>query len=144
MHQPLRARAIRILVFTLCFAATLFLTNCATQPRPEAHDPPGSYNMRKASNGDIYLATGAGIARIAGGGAPQLVLPFPLRLDNNLTVNSPGQIDVNGAGALLFQSSTSAGDNRIFIYQNGEARQLLVLSATASTASTIDGRIVQS
>ncbi len=44
MHQPLRARAIRILVFTLCFAATLFLTNCATQPRPEAHDPPGFWS----------------------------------------------------------------------------------------------------
>ena len=57
-----------------------------------------TYNMRKAPNGDIYFITGAGIARIAGGGAPQLVLPFPLRLDNNLTVNSPGQIDVNGAG----------------------------------------------
>ena len=59
-------------------------------------------------------------------------------------MNTPGQIDINGAGAILFQSSTSVGDNRIFLYQNGQARQLLVLSPTAATASTIEGHIVQS
>jgi len=59
-------------------------------------------------------------------------------------VNSPGQIDVNGVGSLLFQSSTSAGDNRIFTQINGQTKQLLILSPTASTASTMDGRIVQS
>jgi hypothetical protein len=103
-----------------------------------------TYNMRKAPNGDIYFVTGAGIARIVPGGVPELVLPFPLKLDNNLTVNSPGQLDINGQGALLFHSSTSAGDNRMFIWQDGQARQILVLSPSASTASTIDGRIVQS
>jgi hypothetical protein len=103
-----------------------------------------TYNMRKAPNGDIYFISGAGIARITPGGSPQLVLPFPLRLDGNLTVNSPGQLDVNSQGALLFHSSTSAGDNRFFIHENGQSRQLLVLSPTATTASTIDGRIVQS
>ena len=102
-----------------------------------------TYNMRKAPNGDIYFTSGAGIGRIVAGGAPQLVVPFPLRLDN-LTVNSPSQIDVNSQGALLFSSSTSAGDNRIFIYQNGAAKELLVFSATAPTASSIDGRIAQS
>src|SRR6185503_7088 len=45
---------------------------------------------------------------------------------------------------LLFQSSTSAGDNRIFQYQNGQTKQLLVLSATAATASAIEGHTVQS
>jgi hypothetical protein len=103
-----------------------------------------TYNIRKAPNGDIYFINGAGIARIVPGGSPQPVVPFPLRLDNNLTVNSPGQLDVNGQGALLFHSSTSAGDNRMFIYQDGRARQILVLSPSASTASSIDGRIVQS
>jgi hypothetical protein len=103
-----------------------------------------TYNMRKAPNGDLYFTCGAGIGRIAPDGGPQLMVPFPLRLEGNLTVNSPGQIDVNGAGAILFQSSTSAGDNRIFLYQNGQARQLLVLSATAATASILDGRTVQS
>jgi hypothetical protein len=103
-----------------------------------------TYNMRKAPNGDIYFTSGAGIARISGGGAPQLVVPFPLRLDNNLTVNSPSQIDVNSQGALLFSSSTSAGDNRIYIYQNGAAKEILVHSSTATTASTIEDRIAQS
>ena len=103
-----------------------------------------TYNMRKAANGDIYFTTGAGIARMVTGGAPQLIVPFPLRPDASLTVNTPGQIDINGAGTILFQSSTSAGDNRIFQYQNGQAKQLLVLSATASTASSIEGHIVQS
>src|SRR6202022_1443274 len=73
-----------------------------------------TYNMRKAPNGDIYFTNGAGIARIVPGGAPQLLGPFPLRPDATLTVNSPGQIHINGAGTILFQSSTSAGDNRIF------------------------------
>src|SRR6185369_14164939 len=103
-----------------------------------------TYNMRKSPSGDIYFTNGSGIGKIVSGGAPQLAVAFPLRLDNNLTVNTPGQIDVNGAGALLFQSSTSAGDNRIFIYQDGVPKQLLILSATAATASSIDGRIVQS
>src|SRR5262249_34160268 len=103
-----------------------------------------TYNMRKAPNGDIYFINGAGIAKIVPGGSQQAVVPFPLRTDSPLTVNSPGQLDVNGQGALLFHSSSSAGDNRMFIWQDGQAKQILVLSPTATTASTIDGRIVQS
>jgi len=103
-----------------------------------------TYNIRKAPNGDIYFINGSGIARIVPGGEPQLVVPFPLRLENNLTLNTPGQLDVNGSGALLFHASTSAGDNRMFVYQDGQPRQILVLSPTAATASTIDGRVVQS
>ncbi|MEO7652694.1 MAG: Ig-like domain-containing protein [Bryobacteraceae bacterium] len=104
-----------------------------------------TYNMRKAPNGDIYFINGSGIARIQPGGDPRLLIPFPLRLENNtLTVNNPGQLDVNGQGAVLFHSSTSAGDNRFFIYENGQSRQILVLSPTANSATTIDGRIVQS
>jgi hypothetical protein len=101
-----------------------------------------TYNIRKAPNGDVYLITGAGIARIEDG-APKLVLAFPLRLDS-LTVNNPGQFDVNGNGALLFHSSTSSGDNRFFIHENGQTRQILVLSPTAATASAIENRTVQS
>ena len=108
-----------------------------------------TYNMRKAPNGDIYFTYGGGttggIARIVPGGSPQTVQTFStLRGENNVTVNTPGQIDINSAGILLFQSSTSAGDNRIFVSQNGQAKQILVLSATLATASTIDGHIVQS
>jgi hypothetical protein len=103
-----------------------------------------TYNMRKAPNGDLYFTSGSGIGRIVLGGAPQLAVQFPLRLEGNLTVNSPGQIDINGAGAILFQSSTSAGDNRIFLYLDGQAKQLLVLSPSAATASVIAGRTVQS
>jgi hypothetical protein len=102
-----------------------------------------TYNMRKAPNGDIYFTNGAGIGRIVPGGSPELVLRFPLTV-SGITVNTPGQIDINGAGTLLFQSSTGAGDNRIFQYQGGQAKLLLVLSATAATASTIEGRTVQS
>jgi hypothetical protein len=102
-----------------------------------------TYNVRKAPNGDIYFINGAGIARIVPGGSPELVLPFPLRIDS-LTVNNPGQFDVNAQGALLFHSSTSAGDNRFFVHQDGKTTQLLVLSPTAATASAISGRTVQS
>jgi hypothetical protein len=103
-----------------------------------------TYNMRKAPNGDLYFTNGSGIARIVPGGTPELVIPFPLKIDSTLTLNTPGQIDVNGNGAILFHGSTNLGDNRMFIWQNGQAKQLLILSSTASTASTLDGRIASS
>lgn len=103
-----------------------------------------TFNMRKAPNGDVYFINGANIAKIVPGGAPEAVIPFPYRPDTTLTVNSPGQLDVNGNGDILFASSTSAGDNRLFLWQGGKYRQLLVYSATAATASTIDGRIASS
>lgn len=102
-----------------------------------------TFNLRRAANGDLYFITGQGIARLARGGSPELVLRFPLRIDT-LTVNNPGQLDVNANGDLLFHSSTSAGDNRLFLWSNGQTRQLLVLSATAATATNLDGRIVSS
>ncbi len=102
-----------------------------------------TYNMRKAPNGDIWLITGAGIAKIVPGGQPQLVLPFPLKIDT-LTVNNPGQLDVNGNGDVLFNSSTSAGDSRFFIWSNGTTKQILAYSSTLATATTIDGRIASS
>src|SRR5206468_6514509 len=64
--------------------------------------------------------------------------------DNTLTLNVPSQIDVNGNGAILFHGSTNLGDNRMFIWQSGQAKQLLVLSSTAATASNLDGRIASS
>jgi hypothetical protein len=102
-----------------------------------------TYNVRRSANGDLYFISGQGIARLVRGGSPELVLRFPLRVDS-LTVNNPGQFDVNANGDLLFHSSTSAGDNRIFLWSNGQTRQLLVLSGTANTATNLDGRIVSS
>ncbi len=103
-----------------------------------------TYNMRKAPNGDIFFTNGSGIGKISPGGEPVLHLRFPIAVEGGVNVNTPGQIDVNAQGAIVFQSSTSAGDNRILVWHNGQARQLLILSATASTASTIDNRIAQS
>jgi hypothetical protein len=105
-----------------------------------------TYNMRKAPSGDLYFINGTGISKIPRGSSkPEAAIAFPLRLENNtLTVNAPGQLDVNAEGAVLFHSSTSAGDNRMFIWRDGQAKQILVLSSTASTASTIDGRVVSS
>ena len=69
-----------------------------------------------------------------------MIIRFPLRVDT-LTVNNPGQFDVNSSGEIFFNSSTSAGDNRFFIWSKGEVRQLLIHSANATTATTLDGRI---
>lgn len=109
-----------------------------------SHGNAGLFNMRKSANGDIYFTNGAGIGRIRTGGEPELALAFPLRPDASTTVNAPGQINVNARGDLLFQSSTNLGDNRIFIHKDGQTRQILVLSATANTATVIEGRTVQS
>src|SRR5207249_8589558 len=100
--------------------------------------------MRKAPNGDVWFTNGAGLARIVPGGAPQQVIALPFRVDPALTLNSISLFDVNADGAILLYGGSSAGDNRIFLYQNGQAKQLLVLSATATTASTVEGRIAQS
>ncbi len=103
----------------------------------------GTWNVRKSPTGDIYLTTGSGIAKIAaGGGPPELVLRFPLRV-GTLTINAPGTVDVNTRGDMLYTASTSAGDSRIFLHPQGaaEPRDLLVYSGTAATATTLDNRI---
>jgi hypothetical protein len=41
---PLRSRMFRILGFGLCSAVALAFSACATQPRPEAYDPPGFWS----------------------------------------------------------------------------------------------------
>lgn len=101
-----------------------------------------TYNMRKAPNGDVWVITGAGLAKIAPGGAPQLMQAFTTRLADGTTVNNPGQLDVNDSGTVLINSSTSAGDSRFFLWRSGQAlQQILAYSATVATATTIDGRI---
>ncbi|MFN8685789.1 MAG: Ig domain-containing protein [Acidobacteriota bacterium] len=101
----------------------------------------GTANTRKAPNGDIYAVVPAGVARITGNGNPELLIPFPLR-DGSLSYNLPSQIEVNAAGDVLMHGSTSAGDNRFYVWSGGRVSNLLNLSATAITASTIDNRIV--
>lgn len=103
----------------------------------------GTANIRKAPNGDIYAIIGAGVARVTANGAPELLIPFPLR-DGSLTYNLPSQIEVNAAGDVLLQGSTSAGDNRMYIWSSGRVTNILNLSATANTATTLDNRIVSS
>jgi hypothetical protein len=100
-----------------------------------------TYNMRKAPNGDVWFINGAGITKITPGGAPQLMQAFTMKLDATTTINNPGQLDVNDNGAVLFNSGTSAGDSRFFIWQGGQVKQILAYSSTLATASTIDGRI---
>jgi len=105
----------------------------------------GTWNVRKSPQGDIYFTTGAGIARIVGDGAPELILRFPLRV-GTLTINAPGTVDVNSRGDMLYTASTSAGDSRVFLHPSGaaEPKELLTYSTTAATASVLDGRIASS
>jgi flagellar hook protein FlgE len=100
--------------------------------------------MRKAPNGDLYFTAASNLARIVAGGSPEVAVAFPLRLEGTVTANVPGTVwDVNNAGGIAMFSSTSAGDSRIVYWQNGTAKSLLNASATAATASTVDGKIVQ-
>jgi hypothetical protein len=97
-------------------------------------------NIRRAPNGDTYAIVPSGVVRITGPNTTQLVIPFPLR-DGSFTYNLPNQLEINSAGDILMQGSTSAGDNRIYIWSNGNVTSLINMSATAATASTIDNRI---
>ncbi|MFN0101671.1 MAG: Ig-like domain-containing protein [Bryobacteraceae bacterium] len=101
-----------------------------------------TWNVRKSPHGEIYFTTGSGIAKIIGDGQPELVLRFPLRV-GTLTINAPGTVDVNSRGDMLYTASTSAGDSRIFFHPKdaAEPKELLTYSTTATTATTLDGRI---
>jgi hypothetical protein len=104
----------------------------------------GTGSMRKEPGGDVYFTAGTTLARVRPGGAPEAAIAFPLRLEGTVTANIPGTVwDANNAGGIAMFSSTSAGDSRIVYWQNGQARSLLNASATAATASTIDGKVVQ-
>ncbi|MBM3763185.1 MAG: hypothetical protein FJW36_23445 [Acidobacteria bacterium] len=101
----------------------------------------GTGNLRKSPTGDIYAIVSGTVSRVTGNGSPEIVVRFPLR-DGSLTYNTPGQIEINSSGTILMQGSTSAGDNRMFLWSNGTVTNILNLSGTANTATTIDGRIV--
>ncbi|MBL8242526.1 MAG: Ig-like domain-containing protein [Bryobacterales bacterium] len=105
----------------------------------------GTWNVRKSPHGEVFFTTGTGIAKLAGDNAPELALRFPLRV-GTLTINAPGTVDVNSRGDMLYAASTSAGDSRLFFHPAGagEPRELLTYSATAATATTLDGRIASS
>lgn len=98
-------------------------------------------NIRRAPNGDTYAIVPTGIVRITGNGAPELVVPYPLRV-GTFTYNLPSNLDVNSSGDILINGSTSAGDNRFYVWSNGNVSSILNHSATATTATNIDGRLV--
>ncbi len=102
----------------------------------------GTWNIRKSPHGEIFFTTGTGIAKLLGDNAPELVLRFPLRA-GAITVNAPGTVDVNSRGDMLYTASTSAGDSRLFLHPKDAAEPvaLLTYSATAATATTLNGRI---
>ncbi len=100
----------------------------------------GTANIRKAPNGDVYLIGGNAISRVVGNGAPERLLSFPLSF-NGHTINTPGNLEVNSQGDLLFSASTNQGDSRIYLRAGGVLQQILVYSGTSANASTIDGRI---
>jgi len=101
-----------------------------------------NWNARKAPNGDLYFTNGLGLGRVAAGSTTiELFLRFSLPLDG-VTVNAPFWVDANSRGDVFWTSSTSAGDNRLYVTREGQHRLLLTYSAAAATATTLDGRIV--
>lgn len=100
-----------------------------------------NWNARKAPNGDLYFTNGLGLGRVAAGSTNhELFLRFPIMLDG-VNVFSPFWVDANSRGDVFWTSSTSAGDNRLYLTRDGQHRLLLSYSGTASTATTLDGRI---
>jgi hypothetical protein len=102
-----------------------------------------TWNLRKSPHGEVYFSTGSGIGRMTGDWQPELFVRFPLRV-GTLTINAPTNFDVNSRGEILFVTSTSAGDSRFFVLPpggEGEPKEILTYSATAATATTINGRI---
>jgi hypothetical protein len=100
-----------------------------------------TWNARKAPNGDLYFTNGLGLGRVAAGSSsPELFLRFPVSL-GGVSVNAPFWVDANSRGDVFWASSTSAGDNRLYLSRDGQHQLLLTYSATAATATTLEGRI---
>jgi hypothetical protein len=100
-----------------------------------------TWNARKAPNSDLYFTHGLGLGRIAAGASSiELFLRFPLTL-GGVTVNAPFWVDANSRGDVFWTSSTSAGDNRLYLTRDGQHQLLLTYSAATATATTLDGRI---
>ena len=100
-----------------------------------------NWNARKAPNGDLYFTNGLGIGRVAVSSLTQeLFLRFPITLDG-VSVSAPFWVDANSRGDVFWTSGTGAGDNRLYLTRDGQHKLLLAYSATAATATTIDGRI---
>ncbi len=100
-----------------------------------------NWNARKAPNGDLYFTNGLGIGRVAVDSRTQeLFLRFPMTLDG-VTVSAPFWVDANSRGDVFWTSGTGAGDNRLYVTRDGQHKLLLAYSATAATATTLDGRI---
>lgn len=105
-----------------------------------------NYNMRKAPNGDIYFTTGLGLGRVkVGSTTPELFLRFNLPLPGvaNQNIFTPFWVDANSRGDVLWVSSTSLGDTRVYVTSpDGQThREVLVYSAGTNTATSLDGKI---
>lgn len=105
-----------------------------------------TWSVRKSPNGEVWFSTGAGLARINPDRQPELMVRFPLRA-GTLTINAPTNFDISSRGEILFVASTSAGDNRFYLLpspQSTEPKELLIYSATAATATSLNNRIASS
>ncbi|MBM3787561.1 MAG: hypothetical protein FJW30_24665 [Acidobacteria bacterium] len=106
----------------------------------------GTWNVRKAPDGQVWFSTGSGLARLTGDYVPELMVRFPLRA-GTLTINAPTNFDINSRGEILFVSSTSAGDSRFFLLPSAastEPKELLVYSGATTTATTLEANRIAS
>jgi len=107
-----------------------------------------SYTIRKSPEGDVFFTTGLGLGRLkAGQGEPDLFLRFNLPMPGvaNQNIFAPFRVDANSRGEVLWAASTSLGDNRLYITSpDGQTHTpVIIWSAAAATATTIEGRIAE-
>ncbi|MBY0503540.1 MAG: Ig-like domain-containing protein [Bryobacteraceae bacterium] len=103
-----------------------------------------NWNARKAPNGDLYFTHGLGLGRVAAGSTNiEMFLRFPLTIDG-LTISAPFWVDANSRGDVFWTSfaNSGGGENRLYVTRDGQHRFLLAYSATSTTATTLEGRIV--
>ncbi len=113
-----------------------------TTPWFGASSSVSNWNVRKSPVGDMFFTTDVGLVRVPVGTVEQRVfLRFPLTI-NNVQVSAPVWVDANSRGDVFWLAPTAANDRRLYITRNGtDHRQLLVISNTGTTATTLDGRV---
>jgi hypothetical protein len=101
-----------------------------------------TWGARRSSDGQVWITPNAtGVARFNPANRQmELVQRFPQTI-GGVTINAPFQAEGNSRGDFWSVSGTSAGDNRIVLSRSGQLQTVLNYSATAATATTLDGRI---
>jgi len=98
-----------------------------------------SANTLRTANGDLYtVVPGVGIGHYKDA-QWDIALKFPIKVEDGATVNPPGRIAVNNAGAMAWAAGTDKGDSRVYLTQGGQHQLLCSNGLFTQAGAVFDG-----